>query len=112
MRHLTYDANFNLHGAQGVPGGYFMVSVTSSKEQIDDALDACIDSMRDAVGNLDLSSLVSGANRPYQALLHPLLPSLQSAKMYVLEKHQRGVDSNIFWMDVLSGSQVNICCFL
>jgi hypothetical protein len=96
-----------------VPGGYFVVSVTSSKEQIDDALDACVDSMRDAIGNLDITTLTLGANRTDRATaavssFHPMRDTLQSSKMSVLDKYRRGIDSNMFWIDTLSGSQVMI----
>jgi len=40
-KQLTYDANFSLTGFERLMGGYFLVTVTASKEKAQQALDAC-----------------------------------------------------------------------
>ena len=40
-KQLTYDANFSLTGFERLKGGWFLVTVTASKEKAQAALDAC-----------------------------------------------------------------------
>jgi hypothetical protein len=40
-KQLTYDANFSLTGFERLLGGWFLVTVTASKEKAQAALDAC-----------------------------------------------------------------------
>ncbi len=88
---LTYDASFKMNSYEGVVGGWFMVTVTSSPKEVDLAVQACREVLGTA-GRLANSWAVA------------------SAKQTILSKRSLEQSSNKFWIDSLSGSQVCISC--
>jgi len=93
-RQLTYDASFQIQGHESILGGWYLVSVTSSPSQVQDAIRACkeaLSSLKDAFG-------VMG-------------DSVQSAKRTILNRFKSDSVSNLFWVDNMSGSQVDCIPF-
>jgi len=87
-RQLTYDANFSLTGFERLMGGYFLVTVTASKEKAQLALDAC----KETLEALRTSNPVSPDN-------------LESARRVVLHRHQTELRTSRYWTELLSGMQ-------
>ena len=87
-KQLTYDANFSLTGFERLAGGWFLVTVTASKEKAQQALDAC----KETLEALRKSSPVTGDN-------------LESAKRVVLNRHQSELRSSSYWTTLMSGIQ-------
>ena len=88
-RRLTYDASFQLHGHESIQGGHYLVSVTSSPAQVGAAVQACkeaLDSLRGTFG-------VMG-------------DSVQSAKRTILNRFRVESMTNKFWVENLSGTQL------
>lgn len=88
-RRLTYDASFQLHGHDSLNGGYYLVSVTSSPRQVQEAVIAC----KEALASL-------------QGPFGVLGDSVQSAKRSILNRFRGEAQTNKFWVEALSGTQV------
>merc|ERR1712176_1356993 len=69
-KQLTYDANFSFTGFERLLGGFFLVTVTASKENAQKALEACIETLQ----NLRKKQKISPDN-------------VESAKRVVLNRH-------------------------
>jgi predicted Zn-dependent peptidase len=90
-KQLTYDASFQLHPRSILPGSWFTVSVTSSPQQVAEAIEAC----RGALATMKRAA--SGVNSN----------SLQAAKRTLLNKFYSESTSNHFWVDMMSGTQMS-----
>jgi len=87
-KQLTYDANFSLTGFERLKGGWFLVTVTASKENAQAALEACKET---------LQALFRG---------NPVSPdNLESAKRVVLNRHQVELRTTRYWAEMMSGLQ-------
>mmetsp|Transcript_6220 Transcript_6220/g.11750 ORF Transcript_6220/g.11750 Transcript_6220/m.11750 type:complete len:1253 (-) Transcript_6220:194-3952(-) len=87
-KQLTYDANFSLTGFERLKGGWFLVTVTASKEKAQAALEAC----KETLEALRKSSKVTADN-------------LESAKRVVLNRHDGELRSSSYWTALMSGIQ-------
>jgi predicted Zn-dependent peptidase len=88
-KRLTYDASFNLKGSESTKGGWFLVSVTSSPGQVQDAVQACKDALKSLRGPFGLMG-----------------DSVQSAKRTLLSRFRSEIGTNKYWVETLSGTQV------
>ena len=87
-KQLTYDANFSLSGFERLLGGWFLVTVTASKEKAQLALEACKETLH--------------AMRK----TNPITPdNVESAKRVVLNRHEGELRSNGYWALLMSGIQ-------
>jgi hypothetical protein len=87
-KQLTYDANFSLSGFERLLGGWFLVTVTASKEKAQLALEACKETLH--------------AMRKS----NPITPdNVESAKRVVLNRHEGELRSNGYWALLMSGIQ-------
>jgi predicted Zn-dependent peptidase len=87
-KQLTYDANFSFTGFERLMGGWFLVTVTASKENAQKALEACKET---------LHSL-----RKTQ----PITPdNVESAKRVVLNRHDAELRTTPYWTQLMSGLQ-------
>jgi len=87
-KQLTYDANFSLTGFERLKGGWFLVTVTASKEKAQAALEAC----KETLETLRKSQPISGDN-------------LESAKRVVLNRHEGELRTARYWAEMMSGLQ-------
>jgi len=87
-KQLTYDANFSLTGFERLAGGWFLVTVTASKEKAQKALDAC----KETLEALRKSSPVSVDN-------------LESAKRVVLNRYEGELRASSYWTALMAGLQ-------
>lgn len=87
-KQLTYDANFSLTGFERLKGGWFLVTVTASKEKAQAALEAC----KETLDALRKSNKVTADN-------------LESAKRVVLNRHDGELRSSSYWTALMSGIQ-------
>ena len=87
-KQLTYDANFSLTGFERLMGGWFLVTVTASKEKAQAALVAC----KETLQTLRKSNPVSVDN-------------LESAKRVVLNRHEGELRASSYWTMLMSGIQ-------
>eukprot|EP00985_Skeletonema_marinoi_P009073 scaffold4163_cov129-Skeletonema_marinoi.AAC.2 len=87
-KQLTYDANFSLTGFERMKGGWFLVTVTASKEKAQKALDAC----KETLEALRKSNPISVDN-------------LESAKRVVLNRHEGELRTSQYWATIMSGIQ-------
>jgi len=87
-KQLTYDANFSFTGFERLKGGWFLVTVTASKENAQKALDAC----KETLHALRKSNPISPDN-------------LESAKRVVLNRHEGELRSSSYWAMMMSGLQ-------
>lgn len=87
-KQLTYDANFSLTGFERMKGGWFLVTVTASKEKAQKALDAC----KETLEALRTSNPISPDN-------------LESAKRVVLNRHEGELRTSQYWSTIMSGIQ-------
>lgn len=87
-KQLTYDANFSLTGFERMKGGWFLVTVTASKEKAQKALDAC----KETLEALRTSNPISPDN-------------LESAKRVVLNRHEGELRTSQYWATMMSGIQ-------
>jgi predicted Zn-dependent peptidase len=87
-KQLTYDANFSFTGFERLMGGWFLVTVTASKENAQKALDACKETLH--------------ALRKSQ----PITPdNVESAKRVVLNRHEFQLRTTQYWTEQMSGLQ-------
>eukprot|EP00607_Mallomonas_marina_P007369 CAMPEP_0182419444 /NCGR_PEP_ID=MMETSP1167-20130531/3899_1 /TAXON_ID=2988 /ORGANISM="Mallomonas Sp, Strain CCMP3275" /LENGTH=1078 /DNA_ID=CAMNT_0024594381 /DNA_START=315 /DNA_END=3551 /DNA_ORIENTATION=+ len=89
-RQLTYDASFSLHNHEGVAGGWYQVSVTSSPSQVQEALRACREALRSLRGTFGVMG-----------------DSVQSAKRTLVNRQRSESQTNKFWVESMSGVQVS-----
>ena len=98
-RRLTYDASFQLHGHDAILGGWYLVSVTSSPQQVQAAVAAC----KEALASL-------------QGPFGVMPDSVQSAKRAILNRFNGEAQTNKFWVESMSGTQLDciplksLCC--
>jgi predicted Zn-dependent peptidase len=88
-RRLTYDASFTFKGSELQPGGWYLVSVTSSPSQVQAAVTACKESLDSLAG--DAFSLAD---------------SVQSTKRTLRSRFLAESATNKFWIEQLSGTQL------
>jgi predicted Zn-dependent peptidase len=89
-RRLTYDASFALQGKDGVLGGWYLVSVTTSPAQALEAVRACKEALRSLKGPFGVMG-----------------DSVQSAKRSLLNRFRTEMLTNKFWVEQMSGTQVD-----
>lgn len=87
-KQLTYDANFSFTGFERLMGGWFLVTVTASKEKAQQALEAC----KETLENLRKASPISSDN-------------VESAKRVVLNRHEGELRTTKYWTQLMSGMQ-------
>jgi predicted Zn-dependent peptidase len=87
-KQLTYDANFSFTGFERLLGGWFLVTVTASKENAQKALDAC----KETIHNLRKSQPITPDN-------------VESAKRVVLNRHDFQLRTTQYWTEQMSGLQ-------
>mmetsp|Transcript_5443 Transcript_5443/g.6121 ORF Transcript_5443/g.6121 Transcript_5443/m.6121 type:complete len:866 (-) Transcript_5443:587-3184(-) len=87
-RQLTYDANFSLTGFERLAGGWFLVTVTASKEKAQAALEAC----KETLHALRKTNPVTADN-------------LESAKRVVLNRHEGELRTSSYWATLMAGIQ-------
>merc|ERR1711871_820230 len=87
-RQLTYDASFQLMGLDSVHGGWYLVSVTSSPSQVQEAVKACGEALNSLKGHGIIND------------------SVQSAKRTLLNRFRGEALNNRFWIDKLCGTQI------
>lgn len=87
-KQLTYDANFSFTGFERLMGGWFLVTVTASKENAQKALDAC----KETLHNLRKSQPITPDN-------------VESAKRVVLNRHDLQLRTTQYWTEKMSGLQ-------
>jgi predicted Zn-dependent peptidase len=87
-KQLTYDANFSFTGFERLRGGWFLVTVTASKEKARAALDAC----KETLDALRTSNPISPDN-------------LESAKRVVINRHEGELRTASYWTSMMSGIQ-------
>lgn len=87
-KQLTYDANFSFTGFERLLGGFFLVTVTASKENASKALEAC----KETLFNLKKNQRISPDN-------------VESAKRVVLNRHDFELRTTAYWAQLMSGIQ-------
>jgi len=88
-KQLTYDANFSFSAFERLLGGWFLITVTASKEKAQRALDAC----KETLHALRKSSPITGDN-------------VESAKRVVLNRHESELRTTSYWtQQLMSGIQ-------
>jgi predicted Zn-dependent peptidase len=87
-KQLTYDANFSLTGFERLMGGWFLVTVTASKENAQAALEAC----KETLESLRKSQTISEDN-------------LESARRVVLNRHEGELRTARYWAEMMNGLQ-------
>ena len=87
-KQLTYDANFSFTGFERLYGGWFLVTVTASKEKAQQALEAC----KETLTSLRRASPVSADN-------------VESAKRVVLNRHEGELRTSAYWTQLMTGIQ-------
>lgn len=83
-KQLTYDANFSFTGFERLKGGWFLVTVTASKEKAQQALEAC----KETLHSLRKSTPITPDN-------------LESAKRVVLNRHEGELRTTAYWSQQL-----------
>eukprot|EP00977_Amphora_coffeiformis_P019368 scaffold7190_cov193-Amphora_coffeaeformis.AAC.3 len=87
-KQLTYDANFSFSNFERLLGGWYLVTVTASKEKAQQALDAC----KETLHALRKSSAITPDN-------------VESAKRVVLNRHEGELRTSSYWSQLMSGIQ-------
>lgn len=87
-KQLTYDANFSFTGFERLLGGWFLVTVTASKEKAQQALDAC----KETLAALRKSNPITADN-------------VESAKRVVINRHESELRTTAYWTQLMSGIQ-------
>ena len=85
-KQLTYDANFSLTGFERLMGGWFLVTVTASKEKAQKALEACKETLDALRGSSPIS-----------------LDNLESAKRVIMNRHEGELRTSSYWATIMSG---------
>jgi len=89
-KRLTYDANFHLTGFERIRGGWYLVTVTAKPEQAQAALEACKETLT--------------AARSWDPITRD---NVQSAAYELVSKHQGALQTNRYWVDLMSGLQLD-----
>lgn len=87
-KQLTYDANFSFSGFERLLGGWFLVTVTASKEKAQLALEAC----KETLSALRKSSPITPDN-------------VEAAKRVVLNRFEHEARTSAYWTQLMSGIQ-------
>ena len=87
-KQLTYDANFGLSGFEALRGGWYLVTVTASKEKAQAALEACKETIRALLTNDKINS-----------------DNLRGAKRVIKNRHEGAMRENKYWTELLCGTQ-------
>ena len=87
-KQLTYDANFSFTGFERLKGGWFLVTVTASKENAQKALDAC----KETLEALRTTNQITPDN-------------LESARRVLLNRHEGELRTSSYWAQMMSGLQ-------
>ena len=87
-KQLTYDANFSFSAFERLLGGWFLVTVTASKEKAQQALDAC----KETLAALRKSNPITPDN-------------VESAKRVILNRHEGELRTSSYWTQLMSGIQ-------
>lgn len=87
-KQLTYDANFSFSSFERLLGGWFLVTVTASKEKAAAALEAC----KETLHALRTSTPITADN-------------VESAKRVVVNRHEGELRTNSYWTQIMSGIQ-------
>ncbi|EKX47207.1 hypothetical protein GUITHDRAFT_159585 [Guillardia theta CCMP2712] len=87
---LTYDANFHLTGFERVKGGWYLVTVTAKPELAEKALEACKRTLH-SVKSWDPITI----------------DNIRSAAYELVSKHQGGLQTNRYWVDLMAGIQLD-----
>jgi predicted Zn-dependent peptidase len=87
-KQLTYDANFSFTGFERLLGGFFLVTVTASKENAQKALEACKETLQTLRKNQKISP-----------------DNVESAKRVVLNRHDFELRTTSYWAQLMSGIQ-------
>ena len=89
-RRLTYDASFTLKGSDLQNGGWYLVSVTSSPSQVQEAVTACKEALFSLAGSFGVMG-----------------DSVQSAKRTLRSRFRAEAGTNKFWVEHMSGTQLD-----
>lgn len=89
-RRLTYDASFSLKGSDLQSGGWYLVSVTSSPSQVQEAVVACKEALQSLAGSYGIMG-----------------DSVQSAKRTLRSRFRAEAGTNKFWVENMSGTQLD-----
>lgn len=89
-RQLTYDASFSLKGSDLQNGGWYLVSVTSSPSQVQEAVVACKEALFSLAGSFGVMG-----------------DSVQSAKRTLRSRFRAEAGTNKFWVENMSGTQLD-----
>ena len=87
-KQLTYDANFSFSGFERLLGGWYLVTVTASKEKAQQALEAC----KETLHALRKSNPITPDN-------------VESAKRVVLNRHEGEMRTTAYWAQLMTGIQ-------
>jgi len=87
-KQLTYDANFSFSEFERLMGGWFLITVTASKDNAQKALEAC----KETLEALRKSSPISPDN-------------VESAKRVVLNRHEGELRTTQYWTQIMAGIQ-------
>mmetsp|Transcript_11398 Transcript_11398/g.18889 ORF Transcript_11398/g.18889 Transcript_11398/m.18889 type:complete len:1202 (-) Transcript_11398:88-3693(-) len=87
-KQLTYDANFCFTNFERLSGGWFLVTVTASKEKAQQALEAC----KETLATLRKSQTITADN-------------VESAKRVVLNRHDGELRTSAYWTQLMTGLQ-------
>ena len=87
-KQLTYDANFKFTGFDGVGGGYWLCTVTASKEKAELAAEACVETLE----SLGLGGIGSD--------------NLESARRVVGNRHEGEMRTTRYVAELMSGLQL------
>uniref|UniRef100_A0A7S1BTA2 Peptidase M16 C-terminal domain-containing protein n=1 Tax=Corethron hystrix TaxID=216773 RepID=A0A7S1BTA2_9STRA len=88
-KQLTYDANFHFTSFERLAGGYFLVTVTASKDKAQAALEACKETLRQVRSTSPITS-----------------DNLESAKRVVINRHEGEMRTSRYLAELLSGIQL------
>jgi len=87
-KQLTYDANYSASNFERLAGGWFLVTVTASKEKAEKALEAC----KETLATLRRPQSITSDN-------------VESAKRVVLNRHEGELRTSAYWTQLMSGLQ-------
>jgi len=87
-KQLTYDANFSFSNFERLAGGWFLVTVTASKEKAQRALEAC----KETLATLRRPQSITSDN-------------VESAKRVVLNRHEGELRTSAYWTQLMTGLQ-------
>ncbi|GMH94598.1 hypothetical protein TrVE_jg13582 [Triparma verrucosa] len=89
-RQLTYDANFKFTGYEQIGGGFFLCTVTASKEKAQEAMEACKETLEALVSSQPISN-----------------DNLESAKRVVVNRHEGEMRTTRYLSELMSGLQLD-----